>query len=108
MISVARGWENTKKATHADDSKINAYRTYAVTRGVNGTTAAVHASKALSRYEVPDDVKWLAKQIAALMKRKGNAGFAGKSGGGDMGEVFYYNEFPKTQMDRVQAYYKVW
>lgn len=108
VIAVKRGWANTKLATHADDSAIYVYRTYSVDRGVNGTTAAAHGAVAAYRYMVPRDVRELCKQIAVLIKRKADAGYAGKVGGGPDGEIFYYNEFPRTQMAEVESHYKVW
>lgn len=108
VMGVKRGWENTKRATHANDAAIYVYRTYSVERGVNGTTAAAHSSKALYRYVVPRDVRELCKQIAALIKRKADTGYAGKSGGGMDGEVYFYNEFPRTQMAEVESHYRVY
>jgi hypothetical protein len=107
VLGVKRNWNSTKKATHANDTAIYVYRTYSVDRGVNGTTAAIHASKALYRYMVPRDVRELCKQISALIKRKAETGYAGKSGGGMDGEVYFYNEFPRTQMAEVESHYKV-
>lgn len=107
VLAVKRGWNNTKIATHANDAAISVYRTYSVERGVNGTTAAIHSSKALYKYVVPRDVRELCKQIAALIKRKADSGYAGKAGGGMDGEVYFYNEFPRTQMAEVESHYKV-
>ncbi len=106
-LTVLRGWNSTKRTTHANDSDIYIYRTFTVTRGVNGTTAAAHSNKAAYRYVIPEDINWLCRQIAGLMHRKAEAGFAGKSGGGDIGEVFYYNEFPTTQLEKVRSNYRI-
>lgn len=108
VIAVKRGWEGTKQAVHANDSEIYVYRTYTVERAVNGTTAAAHGAVAAYRYVVPRDVRELTIQIAVLIKRKEEAGFAGKVGGGPDGEIFYYNEFPRTQMAEVESHYKIW
>jgi hypothetical protein len=82
------------------------YRTFTVSRGVNGTTAAAHSSKAISRYMAPYDVNWLARQMAGLMWKKARSGFAGKVGNQELGEVFYQNEFPE-QIKQVRANYRI-
>ena len=93
-LSVVRGWAGTAKATHSSTTDVYAYRTYTVTRGVNGTTAAAHLNAvAISRYLPPYDVNWLCVQIAGLMHMKARSKFAGKVGNADMGETFYFNEF---------------
>jgi len=70
-LLVVRGWNGTAKTSHTDTTDVYAYRTYTVKRGINGTTAAVHANAiAISRYVAPDDVKYLCVQIAALMLKK--------------------------------------
>jgi hypothetical protein len=93
-LVVARGWNNTTKAAYLNGSAIYVYRSYIVERGVNGTTAAAHESAALFRYAIPEDVNWLCRQIAGLMHKKAQSGFAGKVGSAELGETFYFNEFP--------------
>jgi len=79
-----------------------------VKRGCSGTTAATHAQNtAISRYVVPDDVSYLALQIATLMLRKGDSGFAGKVGDPATGEMFYYNEFPHSIVKDIQRNYRI-
>ncbi len=101
VLVCGRGWNGTTKAAHADDLAIGVYRTVTVQRGVNGTTAAAHVSKAASRCVVPEDVNWLTRQVAGLMRMKAAAGFASKSGNTELGDVFYYSEFP-------QAFARLW
>jgi len=106
-LAVERGWNSTKRASHADNAAIKVYRTFTVVRGVNGTTAATHSSAAISRYLAPANVNWLTRQIAGLMRGKAKSGFAGKSGGGELGETYYYNEFPRQIAD-IQRNFRVY
>jgi hypothetical protein len=106
LLWVARGWNNTIKQSHAENDPISVYRTFEVTRAVNGTTAAAHTSVALYRYLPPYDVNWLCRQIAGLMRMKAASGFAGKTGNADTGETFYFNEFP-SQVKEIQKNYRV-
>lgn len=106
VLRVDRGWNLTTRQSHADDAPISVYRTFAVTRGVNGTTAAAHSNKALSRYTPPDDVNWLCRQIAGLMHMKAKSNFAGKTGSAETGETFYFNEFP-SQLKEIARNYRI-
>jgi hypothetical protein len=106
ILVVARGWNGTTKASHLTDSAIAVYRTVKVTRAVNGTTAAAHASAAANRYVAPEDVNWLCREMAGLMHKKAQSGFSGKVGNAELGETFYYNEFP-SQIKEVQKNYRV-
>jgi hypothetical protein len=84
-----------------------ATNTLLVNRGYNGTkrtthdTAATHSSDTIYRYLPPYDVGYLCRQMAALMLKKAQSGFAGKVGSVELGEVFYMQEFPKEVLDRV-------
>jgi hypothetical protein len=82
------------------------YRTVTATRAVNGTTAAAHSTAAASRYIPPADVNWLCRQMAGLMHKKAQSGFSGKVGNAELGETFYYNEFP-GQIKEIQKNYRV-
>jgi hypothetical protein len=104
-VLVVRGWNRTKRITHATATAVYVYRTFTVQRGVNGTTAAEHTDAAISRYVAPDDIRWLCKQIAGLMLKKADSGFSGKAGNADTGETFYYNEFPKGTIENIEAAY---
>jgi hypothetical protein len=87
---------------------VDVYRTYAVERGVNGTTAALHtAVSAISCYMVPDDIFFLAKEIACLMKKKEESAYAGKTGNAALGETFYNDIFPRFDIEPVKRHYKI-
>lgn len=106
-IAVTRGWNGTVKVAHTTAANIDVFRTFTVERGVNGTTAAAHtAADVIYRYQVPGDVNYLARQIAALMLKKASSGFAGKTGNSELGEVYYTNEFPRGPLAEIsQAYH---
>lgn len=106
VLVVARGWNSTTKQSHLDDAAIAVYRTVTVTRGGNGTSAAGHAAVAASRYIPPADVNWLCRQCAGLAVKKAASGFSGRVGNAELGETFYYNEFP-SQIKDVQKNYRV-
>lgn len=107
ILVVMRGWNGTTKAAHADDLAVYVYRTFLVERAMNGTSAIAHSSEPVYRYNVPDDVNWIARQVAGLMRMKAKVGFANKSGNAELGEVFYYSEFP-NQINKVRANYQVY
>jgi hypothetical protein len=103
---VERGWMKTKKVTHASGTALSAFRTFSVDRSVNGSAAAEHASgTAILRMMVPEDVNYLARQIATLMMKKSQTGYAGRSGSSETGETFYNFEFPRDAIDRVKHNY---
>lgn len=106
VLVVARGWNQTTRQAHDDKAPISVYRTFAVLRGVNGTSAAAHSNKALSRYTPPEDVNWLCRQIAGLMHMKAKSNFAGKTGSAETGETFYFNEFP-SQLKEIARNYRI-
>lgn len=105
-LAVTRGWDGTVRQSHADNAAISVIRTYQVIRGVNGTTAAAHTSAAVTQYVPPEDVNWLCRQIAGLMCKKADSGFAGKTGNAETGETFYFNEFP-SQVKEVARNYRI-
>lgn len=106
-LLVTRGWNGTKIVSHLTNLDVFVYRTFTVSRGVNGTTAAQHTSKAVSQYIPPADVNYLCRQIAALMMKKAQSGFAGKIGNPELGEVFYMQEFPKEAIERIKLNYTI-
>lgn len=106
-VLVTRGWNRTKRTTHTDASDVYVYRTFTVSRGVNGTTAAEHTSQTISRYVPPADIHYLCKQMAGLMLKKADSGFAGRIGNAETGETFYINEFPKSVIDQIRINYFV-
>lgn len=104
---VVRGYNGSTKTTHLTGADVYVYRTFTVKRGVNGTTAAAHAAKAVSRYIVPADINGLCRQLAALALKKAASGYAGKVGNAELGEVFYFQEFPKEPIEQVKRNYFV-
>jgi hypothetical protein len=104
---VERGWNGTKRTTHANAADVYAYRTFTVKRGANGTTAAAHTSAAVSRYVVPDDITHLCRKMAALKLKSAQSGFAGKIGNAELGEVSYFKEFPEDDIKKVMSNYFV-
>lgn len=105
IARVRRGWNGTARAALVDAADVYVYRTFAVERGKNGTTAADHTNGvAISRYLPPAPVRYLARAIAAIMYKKAGTGFAAKiaslSAGGSE-DVFYFDEFPKKTYDEI-------
>ena len=108
-VMVTRGWNNTKKTTHTSSTGISVYRSYTVERAVNGSTAIQHASStAISQMRVPDDINYLCRQIATLMMKKSQTGYAGKSGNATTGETFYNFEFPRDAIERIKGNYYIY
>jgi hypothetical protein len=105
-LICGRGWNGTAKAPHALDTPLSVYRTYRVSRGANGTDAAAHTGAVLGRVLPPADVHWLALQVAALMKKKAETGFSGRSGDSATGDAFYINEFPR-QIESIRDNYAI-
>lgn len=105
---VDRGWNNTGQVAHLTATDVDVYRRVNVERAVNGTIAAAHAlNTAISRYMIPDDILFLTKQIATLMINKSRGGYAGKSGNAESGEVFYYDVFPRFEIERIKQNYQL-
>ena len=105
-LFVLRGWNGTTRAAHLDNATLDVYRTVTVERGVNGTTAAIHANgTSISRYMAPDDVQYLAKQIATLIVNKAKSGYQGRTGNAETGVVFYNDAFPRFEIERVEECY---
>ncbi len=104
-LVTVRGWNGTTKQAHSKDDVISVYRTFRVERGVNGTTAAVHDAD-LQMVVPPGDVNWLCRQIAGLMHKKAQSGFAGRVGNAELGETFYFNEFP-SQVKEIKQNYRI-
>lgn len=105
-LSVYRGWNGTSRAAHTSSTAVDVYRTVTVERGVNGTSAAVHANGvSVSRYLAPDDIQYLAKQIATLIVNKARSGYQGRVGNETTGQIFYNDAFPRADIDRIRARY---
>lgn len=106
-LVVARGYGGSKIATHLISASVNVYRTFSVSRGVNGTTAAAHTNASISRYVCPASINYLCRQIAGLMHKKAQSGWSSKVGNAELGETFYYNEFPNDPLKKIMANFKV-
>lgn len=107
-VLVTRGWNNTQRVAHTTSTQVDAYRTVTVDRAVNGTTAAAHANGlAISRYYAPDDVQYLAKQIATLIVQKAKSGYQGRTGNAETGVVMYHDAFPRFDIERVKNNYNL-
>lgn len=94
-LAVKRAYANTRRASHLTAAAVYAQRSYTVSRGANGSTAAAHAAAAVYRQVPPGDVNYLCREMASLMWIKAGTQFAGRQGTAD-GETFYYNEFPSA------------
>lgn len=105
LVLAERGWGGTKRATHSTGRAVHVYRSFAVRRGVNGTTAAAHSSKDVYQYVAPADINYLCRQIAALMIKKKQTGYVGRAGNDELGTGFFVNEFPKNQIEAVKRNY---
>lgn len=105
-LLVVRGYAGTSRATHTSAADVYVARTYTVKRALNGTTAAAHTSATINRYVIPGDVNYLARQIAGLMLKKSQSGWAGRVGNAETGEVFYHQEFPQDPIKAIAANYR--
>lgn len=107
-LLVVRGWNNTTRTTHTTSTDVYVYRTFTIKRGVNGTTAATHLiSTALNRYVAPPEIRYLITATAVLRMEKARAKFAGRQGNPELGEVFYFSDFPKTEFEQCQKMFRV-
>lgn len=86
-LTVQRAYDGSVLATHANPSDVYAFRTLTIVRGVNGTTAALHADAvAITKYAPPADIRGyvlayaISNQHQDATKRTGVAG-------GDQGSV---------------------
>lgn len=103
---VARGWNKTKKATHADNASVDVYRTFTIKRAVNGTTAAAHnQGTAIYRYVPPAPIGRLCRMIAGLIKKLADSQYAGRVGNVELGQVMYNDAFPRNELEKIRAMY---
>lgn len=108
LLYVRRAYNRTKATAHAQSSAVDVYRTPTVTRAVNGTTAAIHAAAvAINRYKPPEDVNFLCREIATLMRAKADSKFAGRTGNAQTGETFYHDAFPRYDIETVRGHYLI-
>ena len=104
--SVYRSWNKTKASAHLAGANVDVYRTFTVSRGVNGTTAADHLNGGeIYRYVPPEDIGLLCRTIAGLMKKLADSQFAGKTGDAALGQVFYNDAFPKDMLEKLEENY---
>ncbi len=104
VAAVRRGWNKTTRAAHLVGASVDAYRTFTVERAVNGTTAAAHlAAIAISRYEVPETISTLTREIATLGLEKAKSAYQGRTGSQELGTVFYHDIFPRFDLDQIQS-----
>ena len=104
-LLVARGVNKSKRNTHTNGTAVNVFRTFNVLRGANYSTATAHTSVSVARQVAPADVNYLCRQVAILMINKAKTGFAGRGGNDELGTGFWVNEFPRTQIEKIQANY---
>jgi hypothetical protein len=104
-LLVARAWNGTARAAHADNASVYAVRSFQVRRGCNGTSAASHSGDQIYRYVVPGDVELLCKQMTSLMYKKAETGYVGRSGNEELGGGYWISEFPKAAIEAVKSNY---
>jgi hypothetical protein len=104
-LLVSRGVNGSKRASHADRTTVNVFRTFNVIRGANGSTAVDHDGKVIYRQVPPADVNYLCRQMAALMIKKSQTGYTGRSGNEATGSDFFISEFPKNAIENVKKNY---
>lgn len=106
-VAVIRGWNRSAKIAHVISSNVDVYRTFNVTRGVNGTTAASHSSGSeIARQEVPADINALCRKIASRMLKDAHGGFSGVIGDSATGQAMYLYIMPKELAD-IKATYRI-
>ena len=72
VFEVERGWDATPLAAHVCNSCVFIYRTFTITRGVNGTTAATHADNvAMTKYTPDSRVQdWTRARVLNQVKQE--------------------------------------
>jgi len=104
-LHVYRAYWKTPFAQHASGATVSVYRTFIVERGVNGTTAAAHTSKAVSVFVPPEDINFLARELSALKRASVQTGFAQRSGSAAFGDQVFYDQFPTKSIKRIKRNY---
>jgi len=88
-LTVLRGYDGSILAAHISGSAVHAFRTFTVTRAVNGTTAATHADNtAISRYVPPLNIAQLAVAEAVAMFHQERSGYGRTVGAGEQQTEF--------------------
>ncbi len=104
QIYVKRAYNDTELAAHLINTPVDVYRTFTIDRGVNGSTAASQTkATAISRYEPPEQINSLCKQIACNLQNLAESGYTGKSGNSQTGVETYSYAFPRDA--ELQKYY---
>jgi hypothetical protein len=105
---ATRGWNRTARVPHATGAAVDVYRTFNVTREVNGSTAAGHTgSLAISRQTVPQDINYLAREIAGKMLKFAQSGFMGRVGDDVTGQVSYNFAIPRIELEQIRRNYVI-
>ena len=105
QLSLIRGWNKTFKVAHSSGADVNVYRTWGLDRGVNGTTAAIHAAKPLNQLLIPEDIKFLAVELTTLAWKRSKLQFASKEIKAD--NAVYYDTYPKKDIMQVINNYRI-
>lgn len=88
-LTVKRAWDGSVLATHNSGVTIYVSRTFTVTRGALGTTAATHSdATAITTYAVPGLVKELAIAEALNVMLQEGSGYARTTGEGENSQEF--------------------
>lgn len=87
--TVIRAYDGSLLAAHTTpNNSVFTFRTLTVVRGVNGTTAAVHAdATAISKYAPPADVMEYCRDHAIALHTQGRSGWSGVIGDSEGGQV---------------------
>lgn len=87
-LTVQRAYDASTLAAHSSGASVFASRALTVVRGVNGTTAAVHANDvAIARYAPPADIVEYVRAYAIAHHEQGKSGWTGAIGGDESGTV---------------------
>ena len=83
-LTVKRAWDGSVLASHLITTAIHVFRTLTIVRGVNGTTAAVHANAvAITKYAPPLDISQLNIAAALATYQQEQAAWGREVGGGE-------------------------
>lgn len=83
-LVVERAYDGSLLAAHSQPQDMLAFRSLTIVRGVNGTTAAIHAdTTAIARYLPPPDIENTVFAIAEFYYQHGGAGWTGELAAGD-------------------------
>ncbi len=84
LLTVERAYDGSLLAAHTQPVDMLAFRSLTIVRGVNGTTAAIHAdTTAIVRYLAPADIENAVLAVAEFYYQHGGAGWTGELAAGD-------------------------